>query len=106
MKKNKSSANGNDTASAVDIAPSVLANLANQLKLDLSKPNPASKPSHSSNREKKIKERKESQAISLAATSTTNNVTVKSKNDFSASVKPKKSPGGKGKIGNSLDPEK
>lgn len=53
MKNKKSSENGIDTASAVDIAPSALANLADKLKLDLAKPNHAAKSSKQKKNEKK-----------------------------------------------------
>jgi hypothetical protein len=106
MKNKKSSANGNDTASAVDIAPGVLANLADKLKTDLAKPNQTLKPSASRNREKKTKEKKAKQAISPAQTSKTDIVSPKNNKDSPTDQKKKKSPGGKSKIGNPSASEK
>lgn len=107
MKKNKkSSVNVNDAASAVDIAPGVLANLADKLKIDLAKPNPTSKQSPSNNREKKIKEKNMKQAISPVQTSSTNIVSPKNSKDSSVNEKKKKSPGGKSKLGNPSATEK
>jgi hypothetical protein len=102
MKKNKKpSSNGNDASSAVDISPGILASLADKLKVDLAKPTLASKQSPSSNREKKA-----TQTITPARTSTTNHVPEKNNLDGSRSEKMKKSSGGKIKTGNSSAAEK
>lgn len=106
MKNKKSSANGNDTASTIDIAPGVLANLADKLKTDLAKPNQTLKPSASSNREKKTKEKKTKQAISPAQTSKTGIASPKNNKDSPANEKKKKSPGGKSKLSNPSAPER
>jgi hypothetical protein len=54
MKKTKkSSENGIDVSSAVEIAPSALANLADKLKLDLAAPNQANKSGNRKKEEKK-----------------------------------------------------